>query len=82
MSGSADCVPASSFSAGSGPEKLHKLGRAFGLLSSIQPAEECQIAQIDKRLIVLPKDLDLSEHIGKMVGLMRYEDRILVRRLA
>jgi hypothetical protein len=81
LSSSSVCGIVSGFSAASSPEKLHHLGRAFGLLSSIQPAEECQIAQIDERLIVLPKDLDLSEHIGKRVGLMRYEDRILVRRL-
>lgn len=63
------------------PEKLRHLGRAFGFLSSVQPAEGCQIAQIGERLMVLPEDLDLSQYIGRRIGMMRYEDRILIRRL-
>jgi hypothetical protein len=63
------------------PEKRRHLGRAFGLLSSIQPAEECQLAQIGDRLMVLPDDIDLSQYLGQRIGMMRYEDRILVRRL-
>lgn len=63
------------------PEKLRHLGRAFGILFSVQPAEDCQIAQIGERLMVLPGDLDLSQYIGQRIGMMRYEDRILIRRL-
>ena len=63
------------------PEKLHKLSKAFGHLFSIQPIEGCQIAQIDDRLIALPQDLNLAEYIGQDIGLMRYEDEVLVRRL-
>jgi hypothetical protein len=62
------------------PEKLHHLGRAFGLLSSVRQEEDCQIAQIGNRLLVLPADLHLSEYLGHRIGLMRYEDRFLIRR--
>jgi hypothetical protein len=64
------------------PEKLHHCGRAFGLLQDIQPAEDCQLAQIGQRLIVLPQDLDLSEYLGQRVGLIRIDEKYLVRSLA
>lgn len=63
------------------PEKLHNFGRAFGLLSDIQPAEDCQLARIGKRLIVLPQDLDLSGHIGHRIGLILADGQHLIRRL-
>ena len=63
------------------PEKLHHLGRAYGLLSSVRVEEDCQIARINRRLIVLPADLDLSSHIGRCIGMMRYEDRILIQSI-
>jgi hypothetical protein len=64
------------------PEKLHNLGRAFGLLSSIRPAEDCQIAQIGQRLIVLPCDLDISGHVGQRIGLILVDEKYCIRRLA
>ncbi|MFA6371067.1 MAG: hypothetical protein WCW68_00430 [Methanothrix sp.] len=81
MSSSSDCRPANGFSAGKAPTKLHHLGRAFGLLSSIQQAEECQIARIDDNLVVLPLNLDLSQYLGQSIGMMRDLNRILIRRL-
>lgn len=61
MSSSSVCWPPNCFPEDSAPKKLHHLGRAFGVLSSIQPREECQIAWIDGNLVVLPRDLDLSQ---------------------
>lgn len=61
------------------PEKLHHLDRTYGLLSSVRTEEDCQIACINRRLIVLPADLDLSAWVGKCVGMMRYNDRVLIR---
>jgi hypothetical protein len=55
----------------------------FGLLVSIQPDEECQIAQIGQDLIVLPQDLDLSGYVGKSIGMIRVDfERYCVRLLA
>lgn len=64
------------------PEKLHNLGRAFGQLTCLQPAEECQIAWIGARRIVLPQDLDLSAHLGQRIGLILVDEKYLIRRLA
>lgn len=61
------------------PEKLLHLGRAYGLLSYVRREEDCQIARINRRQIVLPADLDLSAWVGKCVGMMRYNDRVLIR---
>ena len=69
----ADCSPA--------PEKLRHLGRAFGTLISVRQEEDCQIAQIGSRLLVLPADIQLSEILGQRIGMMRYEGRFLIRRL-
>ena len=80
MSSSSDCG-ADGFSADSAPEKLYDLRGAFGLLSSIQQADECQIARINKDLVVLPMDLDLSQYLGQSIGIMREKNRILIRRL-
>ena len=81
MSSSSDCGVENGFSAGSAPEKLYDLRGAFGLLSSIQQADECQIAQIDKDLVVLPIGLDLSQYLGQSIGMVRERNRILIRRL-
>jgi hypothetical protein len=85
MSGSIASTPTNIFPALI-PEKLHKCGRAFGLLSSIQPDEDCQIARIitrtDERLIVLPLDLDLSSYVGLRIGLTLIDGKILCRRLS
>jgi hypothetical protein len=62
--------------------KLHHCGRAFGLLQSVECAEDCQIAQIGERLIVLPQDLDLSEYLGQRVGLIKIDEKYLIRSLA
>ncbi|OPY54682.1 MAG: hypothetical protein A4E48_00261 [Methanosaeta sp. PtaU1.Bin060] len=56
-------------------------GRAFGQLASIQPDDNCQIAQIGERLIVLPEDLDLHEHVGHRIGICRIEGQYHIRRL-
>jgi len=81
LSSSSVCGPVNGFSADSAPEKLHHLGRAFGLLSSIHHAEECQIAKIDDNFVVLPLNLDLSRYLGQSIGMMRDMNRILIRRL-
>ena len=81
MSSSSDSGAENDSSAGSAPEKLYDLRGAFGLLSSIQQAEECQIARIDKDLVVLPMDLDLSQYLGQNIGMVREKNRILIRRL-
>jgi hypothetical protein len=87
MSGDA-CASISTFSADNAeprPEKLHHCGRALGLLTSIAPAEDCQIARMINRfggrLIVLPQDLDLSGYIGQHIVMVRIDDRYLVRRV-
>jgi hypothetical protein len=64
------------------PGKLHHCSRAFGLLSAIQPDDDCQLARIGERLIVLPSDLDLSAHLGQRIGIVRIDDKFLCRRLA
>lgn len=64
------------------PEKLHHCGRAFGVLSSIRPDDDCQIVLIGERLIVLPADLDMSGYVGQRIGLIRVDDKFLCRRLA
>ena len=81
MSSSSDCGAENGISSGSAPEKLYDLRGAFGLLSSIQQADECQIAQIDKDLVVLPIGLDLSQYLGQSIGMVRERNRILIRRL-
>lgn len=81
MSSSSDCGTENGCSEGSAPEKLYDLRGAFGLLSSIQQADECQIAHIDENLVVLPMGLDLSQYLGQSIGMMRERNRILIRRL-
>jgi hypothetical protein len=81
LSSSSELGAENGFSAGSAPEKLYDLRGAFGLLSSIQQADECQIARIDKDLVVLPMDLDLSQYLGQSIGMIRETNRILIRRL-
>ncbi|MCX6677390.1 MAG: hypothetical protein NTU95_05535 [Methanothrix sp.] len=60
-------------------EKLHHNGRVFGLLASIRPDEECQIAQIGKRLVVLPQDLGLLGYLGQGIGVVKIDENYHVR---
>jgi hypothetical protein len=66
------------------PEVLRHCGRSQGLLVSVEPAEECQIAQIVNQLgvrrIVLPQDLDLSGYIGQRIVMLRIDDKYYVRK--
>jgi hypothetical protein len=64
------------------PEKLHHCCEVFGLLQSIRLAEDCQIAQIDQLLIVLPPDLDLAKYVGQMAGIVNVDGKYHVRGLA
>lgn len=67
------------------PQVFHHCDRAQGLLVSIRPDEECQIARIVNRFcdrqIVLPQDLDLSEYIGQRIVMIRIDDKYLARRV-
>jgi hypothetical protein len=63
------------------PEKLLHASRAFSHLISIQQEKDCQIAQIGSRLMLLPANLRLSEYLGQRIGMMRYKDRIPIKRL-
>lgn len=40
----------------------------FGVLSSIEPHEDHQVATIDHHQVILPLDLDLSGFINRNVG--------------
>lgn len=46
----------------------HDNSRFFGLLSSIEPAEDHQIAVIHGTQVVLPLDLDLSGFLNQYMG--------------
>jgi len=61
--------------------KPHHCSRFFGLLEFVRLDEDCQIVQIDQNLVVLPLDLDLSQHFGQSIGIMCEGHRILIRRL-
>lgn len=65
------------------PEVLCYIGgRAFGLLSDLQAYEDCQIATIEQRHIILPTYLDLKPYLGSRIGMVRVEEEYLVRKLA
>ncbi len=83
------CAPIKTFSADNAtqrPKNLHHCSRRFGLLVSIQPAQDCQMALIVNRfgehLVVLPQDLDLSGYVGKRMGLTRIDNEYHVRGLS
>lgn len=59
----------------------HDNSRYFGLLSSIEPAEDHQIATIDGHQVILPPDLDLSEYLNGPVGIACIAGKFYVRRL-
>lgn len=63
-------------------ERLHDGSRVFGPLHSAQPSEDCQIARIGERDVVLPADLDLSSFIGSRIGLVKIGEECRVRGLA
>jgi hypothetical protein len=69
---------------GARPEKLSPdAGRAAGLLAGITvPEEDCQVAQIGKRRIVLPLSLDLSAYQGKRIVMLRLGQDYHVREAA
>jgi hypothetical protein len=65
----------------SGPklERLHDGSRVFGILHSISGEDDCRIAQIGQRRVVLPSEPDLSGFMGQNIVLMMNRERCLVR---
>jgi len=61
--------------------RLHDMSRVLGRLVSVERLEEddCQIAKIDERNVVLPLNADLSEFMGQTVILMMNREQCLVR---
>ena len=59
--------------------RLHDGSRECGLLLSCHQEEECQIARIGERNVVLPLSADLSEFIGQPIVLMMNREQCLVR---
>jgi hypothetical protein len=59
--------------------RLHDGSREFGLLLSCHQEEDCQIARIGERNVVLPLSADLSEFIGQPIVLMMNREQCLVR---
>ncbi len=60
----------------------HDNSRFFGLLSSIEPHEDHQIAVIHGTSVVLPLDLDLSKYLNGPVGIACIAGKFYVRLLA
>jgi len=63
-------------------QKLRHCGRVFGLLQSIRIEDECQIARIGEKDLVLPMTPDLSSHISQRIGLAMIGETLYVRGLA
>jgi hypothetical protein len=61
------------------PERLCHGDAAFGVLSSLSQAEGYQLAQVGKRLIMLPQELDLTGYIDQRIGLLKIDQEFLVR---
>ena len=62
----------------------HDNSRYFGLLSSIEPHEDHQIATItviNNYRVILPLDLDLSEYLNGPVGIACIAGKFYVREL-
>lgn len=58
----------------------HDNSRYFGVLTAIEPAEDCQIATIDQIRVVLPTELDLSGYMGQRIGIACICGKFYVRR--
>jgi hypothetical protein len=59
----------------------HDNSRYFGLLSALEPHEDHQIATIDHYQVILPLNLDLSEYLNGLVGIVCIAGKFHVRRL-
>jgi|GEM_PF-6429657 hypothetical protein len=59
---------------------LHDNSGVFGVLSAIEPDEDCQIAQIGECQVVIPQDLDLSSYIGQRIGVACIDGKFYVQR--
>ncbi len=59
---------------------LHDNSGIFGKLFSIEPDEDCQIAQIGEFQVVIPQDFDLSSYIGQRIGVAYVLGKYYVRR--
>jgi hypothetical protein len=57
----------------------HDNSRFFGLLSSIELAEDHQVAVIDDCRVILPLDLDLSGFVNQNVGVACIAGKFYVR---
>jgi hypothetical protein len=60
-------------------ERLHDCSRVFGVLHSISAEDDCRIAQIGQRHVVLPSETDLSQFMGQPIVLMMNREQCLVR---
>jgi hypothetical protein len=65
------------------PEKLLHCGRAFGLLSAIKQDDECIIAAIGKRQVVLPEEMQarLEPYLNRSIGLAQFDDEFYIREI-
>ena len=59
---------------------LHDNSGIFGKLFSIEPDEDCQIAQIGDCQVVIPQDFDLSSYIGQRIGVAFIDGKFYVQR--
>jgi len=61
--------------------RLHDLDRCSGRLGSVERLEEddCQIARIGEKNVVLPLSVGLSEFIGQPIIIMMNLEQCLVR---
>ena len=60
---------------------LHNNSGVFGKLFSIEPDDDCQIAQIGEFQVVIPQDLDLAGYIGQRIGMAYIQGKYYVRRV-
>ncbi len=60
-------------------EHMHHCSRRFGILHGVQKAEDCQIACIGKREVVLPADLQLKPWLSKYIGIVKIDDQHYVQ---
>jgi hypothetical protein len=66
------------------PQKMHHCDEQNGLLSDIQYDDECLIATIQGRKVVLPEELfeRLQPMLDKRIGLVRFDDEFYLRELS